>query len=605
MRTQASSLAFTALLALFPLPAWAAPSQCVITARSCPTGAAPTGTFSDSVPESSVSPSRCLDRSVEVQQACKTNDPVIARYFRAGALIASRTARTSCRITATSCPADPGYVGTFADNDAAALADPDRCMERAGAYQLWCGSNEPVTAQFFRSDQLVTTRISETGCRITAPSCPGNPAGAGIFADSDPRSKSMPVKCIARAAEYQRSCGTYEEVTTEFIRGGTVIATGNAPALPSKKLLELQAYIDALAPNYVGKGTNPMGMPKYPSQVLIVVTPESSKILGYGSVLGGRKPTERDLYPISSMSKMITGLILAQGVVKKDFELNAQMKTLIKSSLKDGLKDETLGQAITHFASFQDLPTNVNVNSHSPFAPAERYDYASLASALKQDSVSRTGAPIGSQYLYSSLGSGLVGLALMDFYAIPNGPSIPFARSLDALLRMKGGIVDELGLDQTRAFAITEGDSSNPSIVKGYTQGDIEIPAADMGVLGASGSILSSGKDMLKLMQMILRFPGKWGDIIKEATRPLRLKSPEGGSIGYAIDILHRDGMTLYSKSGDQFGFSSLIIWNKESGIGLVALTNRGKDSESLADMLVQIHSKAAELYETPANPSP
>jgi CubicO group peptidase (beta-lactamase class C family) len=285
-------------------------------------------------------------------------------------------------------------------------------------------------------------------------------------------------------------------------------------------------------------------------------------------------------------------------VINHHFQLNSPLKSMIKGPLSLGLKTETLVDTLTHFASFRDLPTNLTVNTQNEYAPGERYDYLSLEKALLQNKVSRVPHPIGSNYLYSSLGSGIAGLALLDFYDIPRGASIPFAQSLDALLNREQGLVKSLNLKSTRAFAIEAGDSTNPNIVRGLTPKDISVGASDMGVLGASGSILSNGEDMQKLLEMLLRPQGKWEKVVAEATRPLQALKEPGNSIGYSIDIKVKEGMTLLAKAGSQAGFSSLIIWNKETGVGFVALANRGKDPTSLAKMLIQAHSQARQIYQ-------
>jgi CubicO group peptidase (beta-lactamase class C family) len=385
---------------------------------------------------------------------------------------------------------------------------------------------------------------------------------------------------------------------TTLFTSGTVFAKGSKVL----KFSELKTYLETLASRYVGTGMNPEQRPKYPSAILVVVTPDASEILSFGKLPDGTPPNGEHLYPLSSISKMITGLMVADGVINNDFNLNITLKSMIKGPLGQGLKTEKLGDTLTHFASFRGLPTNVTVNTQNEYAPGERYDYLSLERALLKDSGSRIPHPIGSKYFYSSLGSGIVGVALMDFYGISRSSTIPFAQSLDALLNREQSLVRSLGLNNTRAFAIERGDSTNPQVVRGVTPKNISVPASDMGVLGASGSILSNGKDMQKLLEMLLRPKGKWEKVVAEATRPLKILEVAGNSIGYSIDIKVRDGMTLFAKAGTQAGFSSLIIWNKETGVGFVALTNRGKDSNSLAKMLIDAHRKAREIYNQDPN---
>lgn len=135
----------------------------------------------------------------------------------------------------------------------------------------------------------------------------------------------------------------------------------------------------------------------------------------------------------------------------------------------------------------------------------------------------------------------------------------------------------------------TSGDykyATGYNIIEGYKKTGESVQPATMGVLAPAGAVLSNGEDMLKLLNEILNPRPEWSKTIEIASTPIQ------PGIAFAIDINTIDSIRLFSKSGEQAGYSSLIMWNPKNKSGVVALANRGLASKSLAKFLIRIHKQ-------------
>jgi CubicO group peptidase (beta-lactamase class C family) len=365
---------------------------------------------------------------------------------------------------------------------------------------------------------------------------------------------------------------TYRSVDDAPARNVTQVQDGNGDVLLDN--------ITNLADGYVGSNASGRGS-QLPTLVLGVVTPEFSKTLTFGKKPDGREPTDLDIYPISSVAKMFTGLIAARGAANNDFNRDTPVGELLKSDIAPLVGDLTIGQLLTHRSGLIDMPKNLHFKE-SPNSPGTNYSRRELIECLQQSDCSLASSRPGT-YLYSNLGLGLLGVALTDFYN----------KSYEQLLSEY--FVRGLGMTDTHTRSFVTDESR---IVKGLTANGAEVPPAKMGVLAGAGEILSTGRDMLILLETMLKPPAQWAEAVKIATTPIS----EGRiSIGYAIESRNIQSMVLLGKAGSQAGYSSLIMWSPELQAGAFALTNKGNAPKTLALLLrgvikeINAHSKGRE----------
>lgn len=336
------------------------------------------------------------------------------------------------------------------------------------------------------------------------------------------------------------------------------------------------AFIQKNVSGYVGDGViQETGDKKFPSLVLAVVTPKGNAILGFGTTSKKVAPTGKDIYPVSSITKMMTGLIMARGVAENSFFVPTKLSELLPPDLAPLVGNRTLGLVASHYASYKAKPLNLDYTNVN--APAATYSKANLITCLKSENCSVTAYPLGTDYLYSDLGIGLLGLALMNYYKAETYEDLLTARLTK-------------DLDMTSTSANLNKYTAADNIIEGSKQNGEAVKPATMGVLAAAGAVLSNGEDMLKLLKEILNPGAQWKKTMEIATTPIQ------PGIGFAIDINTIDSMKLYSKSGEQAGYSSLIMWNYKTNSGIVALGNRGLASKSLAKFLIKIHKQMGEV---------
>lgn len=174
----------------------------------------------------------------------------------------------------------------------------------------------------------------------------------------------------------------------------------------------VDALVNRLGTAYVEK------MPY--SLVVGVSTPRSRQIWGFGQVeCEGKKqvPDGKTLYEIGSITKAITGTLLADlalaGEVQLDDPVSKHLPSEWMMPTRDG-RAISLLHLTTHTSSLPRMPPGM-----APFLlltgtvkdPYSRYQEENLRVTLSQVKLDR---PIGSQFAYSNLGVGLLGVALAN-----------------------------------------------------------------------------------------------------------------------------------------------------------------------------------------------
>eukprot|EP01133_Synstelium_polycarpum_P023160 gene23160-27770_t len=150
---------------------------------------------------------------------------------------------------------------------------------------------------------------------------------------------------------------------------------------------------------------------KHASLVIAVIDGKDSAVYGFGRARPGDAgvPDADTVYEIGSLTKTMTGLLLADAVVAGKARLDQPVAELLPAYAIPALAGQkiTLGQLATHFSGLPRLPANlVPADMNNPYAD---YGDAQLRSFLAGHALAR--AP-GAAYEYSNLAYGLLGTAL-------------------------------------------------------------------------------------------------------------------------------------------------------------------------------------------------
>jgi D-alanyl-D-alanine-carboxypeptidase/D-alanyl-D-alanine-endopeptidase len=294
-----------------------------------------------------------------------------------------------------------------------------------------------------------------------------------------------------------------------------------------------------------------------------VLSARRAEVFGFGARrVGGETPDGDTFFQIGSVSKIFTGLLLAIVVESTAFAISPTdpVDAHLQSDLQLG-RAVTLQQLVSHYASFPQMPDN---RTGPPYSPAYDYSRADLADFLGRY-VPKD--PPGTRYRYSNVGIGLLALALADATEVAG---------FDPLLRK--WITEPLQMHDTGTNEPAFVDPMGQRLAQGYAVGRgstlREVALSDMGVLAGAGEVISTARDMLRLLAALT---GHDDPLVGGATA--RIERPLGptrkGQIGYAVDILQdSNGSSFNAKSGTTAGYTAHIAWRRDPPAGVVVLCN-------------------------------
>ncbi len=264
------------------------------------------------------------------------------------------------------------------------------------------------------------------------------------------------------------------------------------------------------------------------------------------------------LFEVGSVSKVFTGLLLAQAVERGELSLDDTLGRLLRGKLafvSPQVAAITLRQLITHSAC---LPRQFGgvANGRAVVAQLRKADRVDLMAALEKQTIAQA-APCTSAY--SNYGLAVVGELLSEHYG----------KSWTELVHER--IVVPLGLRDTRQHLGDQADR----LVAGFAG---RAPAAPwlMDAYSGAGGLRSSAQDLVRFGRAILA--GRNGPLGPAAERLLTpLGRYQGHEIGYAIFIHGPPQRRTYSHSGLTGGYRALLALSPDNGEVLAALVSNAQ----------------------------
>ncbi|MBA4063890.1 MAG: hypothetical protein C0501_09295 [Isosphaera sp.] len=238
-----------------------------------------------------------------------------------------------------------------------------------------------------------------------------------------------------------------------------------------------------------------------------------ARVVGRGTVFlpgGERTPDGATVFEIGSVTKPLTGVLLAEAVRRGEVKLDDPAADHLPPDLAPPTADPkvpvTLEHLATHFSGLPVQPPLIGLTAKNLLNPYADYDRTRLAATLK--GVVPSKKP-GEAYGYSNLGAGLLGHALVRAAK---------ADSFDALLRER--VCRPVGLRDT-GEALTGGQRAR--FARGHAADGKPTPHWDFATLEACGGVRSTGDDLLRFAAACLGEPKT--DLlpaIRQATAPRR-----------------------------------------------------------------------------------
>jgi len=263
----------------------------------------------------------------------------------------------------------------------------------------------------------------------------------------------------------------------------------------------------------------------------------------------GAALSEHTIFEVGSVSKVFTGLLLAEAVVRGEVALEDPVASSTRMATPvDWSQVPTLEQLSKHTSGLPRLPTGFEpADMANPYAD---FDRAKLAAYLK---TARLESVPGQRYQYSNLGAGLLGAILAERASTTYG----------ALLRER--ISAPLGLRDT-GVVVAEKDAKRVAVGHNGLLG-VASPWT-VGALAGAFAIRSSPADMSTFLAYQMSPPESQRESIGMTHK---LSDAGGQKLGLGW---HSGADGILWHNGQTGGFSSFAAIDPKAGVAVLVLAN-------------------------------
>lgn len=307
--------------------------------------------------------------------------------------------------------------------------------------------------------------------------------------------------------------------------------------------------------------------------VVGLITPAGERIIAMGKAGPAGAPAldRNTLFEICSITKTFTAALLGHMVEKGEVSLTDPLANFLPPAVRlperNG-KRITLLDLATHHSSLPPIPFNMNMGDMSN-------PYAAYTVPLLYEFLSgyQLAMDIGSQFVYSNLGFGLLGHAL----------ELKSGLGYETLLRQR--ILKPLGMEDT-SISLSPAQQARLAVGHDGASGRA-VPNWDIPVLAGAGALHSSVNDMLIYLQANLFLSGPLAQVFQNCHLPRRPANIPGNSIGLAWLTEKGPEAEIIWHNGQTGGYHSFIGFNRKAGRGVVILHNSNTAIEDIGFFLV------------------
>ena len=321
---------------------------------------------------------------------------------------------------------------------------------------------------------------------------------------------------------------------------------------------------------------------------MIAADPQERWVVGYGrlSATDTRLPDGDTVFEIGSISKVFTGILLAQAVVNGDVKLDDPISMFLPEGVTAPMyegRSITLLDLATHTSGLPREPSNSHPkdpsNPRADYTMNQMYDFLS--------GYRLTRAP-GSSYEYSNYGMGLLGNLLVRRAGLAD---------YEALLLER--ITGPLGMDSTRIVMTPDMRSRLATPHRSYS---VATSLWENITLAGAGGIQSTANDLLTFLAANMGITGtELQPALRLANTPQRPTDEPGNMVGFGWHIpgwsvMPVDqryiipGRGISEHGGGTGGTRSYLAWDPQRKIGVVVLANAATNVEDVGDQLMGSH---------------
>jgi D-alanyl-D-alanine-carboxypeptidase/D-alanyl-D-alanine-endopeptidase len=299
-----------------------------------------------------------------------------------------------------------------------------------------------------------------------------------------------------------------------------------------------------------------------------ILNEKGIKLINYGkmNVKESREVTADSFFEIGSITKVFTGILLADMVARGEMKLDDPISLYLPKSVKvptrNG-KEITLVDLATHTSGLPRMPTNFNPkdpkNPFADYTEKQLYDFLS-SYTLPRD--------IGSLYEYSNVGMGLLGHIL----------TLKARTDYESLVLYR--ICKPLKMNDTR---ITLSAEQRSRLATGHSADFQPVPNWDITTLAGAGALRSTVNDMLKFLAANMGLVKT--DLLPVLQKSHQIPKPADGKetdVALGWHINKRFGTEIIWHNGGTAGYRTFIGFAPAKRAAVVVLSNSGLGQDDI-----------------------
>jgi beta-lactamase class C len=287
---------------------------------------------------------------------------------------------------------------------------------------------------------------------------------------------------------------------------------------------------------------------------------------GFANVAANVPVTSDTIFELASITKVFTSTQLAIEIQRGKMNLKDPLVKFLPA-----LKNE---RSHVDQITLLDLATHTSSLPRVPPPRKQGYNHKKIINFLRNWAPSY---PVGTKYVYSNLGFGLLGYAFanvegMDYYDV-------IRRDILFPLNMSSTFIT-VPQDMMKRYA--QGYNKNGGMTQHYP----------MNAWPAGGALRSTANDMMKFLKANLGVSGP-ADLLKamQFAQQEQFKVNDNLTMGLGWQRFHARGLLFVDKNGGVDGFSSYIGMLPDRKMGVVLLANKAKTqiTEAGRELLARI----------------
>lgn len=299
------------------------------------------------------------------------------------------------------------------------------------------------------------------------------------------------------------------------------------------------------------------------SLVMVEVSESGHRFVAHGrlSHLGSSaKSDEKTIYEIGSITKVFTGILLAEAVRRGEVKLNDPISNFLPHTVrtpKYNGKEITLIDLTTHTSALPRLPDNLSLKNqldpYSDYFVQNAYDFLSSYKLTRE---------IGAKYDYSNYAVGLLG------HILSRRAKMSYERLVTTRLLIPLRMTDtSLSLPKMKIARHAQG----------FDEDNHPVPNWHFDVLAGAGAIRTTATDMAKFISANLGFTKTPLYVsMLDAQKMLRQGDNEYEKVGMGWIGIDFIGTRAVVHGGTTGGFSSYVLLATEKKKGVFIAWNWG-----------------------------